>query len=301
MSARILVVDDVPANVKLLEARLSAEYFDVLTATNGTEALGDLRPRRMRHHPARRHDARHRRFRGLPPAEVESGDAFHSGRHGHRARQPGRPRARARGRRRRFPDQAGVRHRADRAGAFADPAEDDDRRAAHARHHLARDRRAGAGAQRGRRYRQGRAHPSGRRSRLILRAAGAGAERRAHRRCRNQSGGSAVSRRRRQLRSADRLARPGEFRRLAAVQPGALAGADPAGADPGDCRCRQQCAAAARPRDRRQRLSAAPGRQERTAGARAHADPQAALHRPSARQCAELDRDGDHRRADRPA
>ncbi len=28
MTARILVVDDVPANVKLLEARLSAEYFD---------------------------------------------------------------------------------------------------------------------------------------------------------------------------------------------------------------------------------------------------------------------------------
>src|ERR1700723_2966682 len=39
MSARILVVDDVPANVKLLEARLSAEYFDVMTASNGTEAL----------------------------------------------------------------------------------------------------------------------------------------------------------------------------------------------------------------------------------------------------------------------
>src|SRR5438552_10895108 len=39
MSARILVVDDVPANVKLLEARLSAEYFDVLTATTGAEAL----------------------------------------------------------------------------------------------------------------------------------------------------------------------------------------------------------------------------------------------------------------------
>src|ERR1700756_3011335 len=39
MSARILVVDDVPANVKLLEARLSAEYFDVLNASNGTEAL----------------------------------------------------------------------------------------------------------------------------------------------------------------------------------------------------------------------------------------------------------------------
>src|SRR6516164_295753 len=39
MSARILVVDDVPANVKLLEARLSAEYFDVVSAHNGIEAL----------------------------------------------------------------------------------------------------------------------------------------------------------------------------------------------------------------------------------------------------------------------
>jgi two-component system cell cycle response regulator len=39
MTARVLVVDDVPANVKLLEARLSAEYFDVTTASNGIEAL----------------------------------------------------------------------------------------------------------------------------------------------------------------------------------------------------------------------------------------------------------------------
>jgi two-component system cell cycle response regulator len=39
MSARVLVVDDVPANVKLLEARLSAEYFDVTTAHSGPEAL----------------------------------------------------------------------------------------------------------------------------------------------------------------------------------------------------------------------------------------------------------------------
>jgi len=39
MTARILVVDDVPANVKLLEARLSAEYFDVMTAMSGAEAL----------------------------------------------------------------------------------------------------------------------------------------------------------------------------------------------------------------------------------------------------------------------
>jgi two-component system cell cycle response regulator len=39
MTARILVVDDVPANLRLLEARLSAEYFDVMTATSGEEAL----------------------------------------------------------------------------------------------------------------------------------------------------------------------------------------------------------------------------------------------------------------------
>jgi two-component system cell cycle response regulator len=39
MSARVLVVDDIPANVKLLEARLSAEYFDVVTASNGQQAL----------------------------------------------------------------------------------------------------------------------------------------------------------------------------------------------------------------------------------------------------------------------
>lgn len=39
MTARILVVDDVPANVRLLEARLSAEYYDVVAATNGYDAL----------------------------------------------------------------------------------------------------------------------------------------------------------------------------------------------------------------------------------------------------------------------
>jgi two-component system cell cycle response regulator len=39
MTARILVVDDIPANVKLLEARLLAEYFEVLTADNALDAL----------------------------------------------------------------------------------------------------------------------------------------------------------------------------------------------------------------------------------------------------------------------
>jgi two-component system, cell cycle response regulator len=39
MSARVLVVDDLLPNVKLLEAKLSAEYFDVVTARDGNEAL----------------------------------------------------------------------------------------------------------------------------------------------------------------------------------------------------------------------------------------------------------------------
>lgn len=39
MTGRILVVDDIPANVKLLETHLLAEYFEVLTAENGMAAL----------------------------------------------------------------------------------------------------------------------------------------------------------------------------------------------------------------------------------------------------------------------
>src|SRR6202000_1857039 len=39
MTARVLVVDDILSNVKLLEAKLSAEYFVGVTAFNGLEAL----------------------------------------------------------------------------------------------------------------------------------------------------------------------------------------------------------------------------------------------------------------------
>ncbi|MBN8872619.1 MAG: PleD family two-component system response regulator [Rhodospirillales bacterium] len=39
MTARILIVDDVPANMRLLDAKLSAEYYQVATARNGAEAL----------------------------------------------------------------------------------------------------------------------------------------------------------------------------------------------------------------------------------------------------------------------
>ena len=39
MTARILIVDDMPANTRLLEAKLSAEYYQVATAQDGFEAL----------------------------------------------------------------------------------------------------------------------------------------------------------------------------------------------------------------------------------------------------------------------
>jgi two-component system, cell cycle response regulator len=39
MTARVLVVDDLATNIKLLEARLAAEYFEVVTATNGPQAI----------------------------------------------------------------------------------------------------------------------------------------------------------------------------------------------------------------------------------------------------------------------
>ncbi len=39
VTARVLIVDDIPTNVRLLEARLTAEYYDVVTATSGPKAL----------------------------------------------------------------------------------------------------------------------------------------------------------------------------------------------------------------------------------------------------------------------
>ena len=39
MTARILIVDDVPANTRLLEAKLSAEYYQVASARDGFEAV----------------------------------------------------------------------------------------------------------------------------------------------------------------------------------------------------------------------------------------------------------------------
>ena len=39
MTARVLIIDDLLPNIKLLEARLSAEYYEVQSATSGLQAL----------------------------------------------------------------------------------------------------------------------------------------------------------------------------------------------------------------------------------------------------------------------
>ncbi|WP_443750499.1 PleD family two-component system response regulator [Asticcacaulis solisilvae] len=39
MTARVLIVDDIPANVRLLQAKLEADYYDVITAGNGQAGI----------------------------------------------------------------------------------------------------------------------------------------------------------------------------------------------------------------------------------------------------------------------
>jgi two-component system, cell cycle response regulator len=47
MTSRVLVVDDIAANVRLLETKLQAEYLDVRTASGGREALDVLNRERI--------------------------------------------------------------------------------------------------------------------------------------------------------------------------------------------------------------------------------------------------------------
>lgn len=46
MTGLVLVVDDVPANVKLLEAKLANEYYDVVTAKDGYEAIAKTKEKK---------------------------------------------------------------------------------------------------------------------------------------------------------------------------------------------------------------------------------------------------------------
>ena len=69
--ARILVVDDIVQNVRLLEAVLAPRGYDVVTATDGRSALelvGAAPPDLVLLDV---HDAGARRLRGLPAAACE--------------------------------------------------------------------------------------------------------------------------------------------------------------------------------------------------------------------------------------
>ena len=82
-AARILVVDDVPENVRLLEAVLDAHGYDVVSATDGHAALdlaavGEAGPR-----AARRDDAAARWSRRLQAAPPAGGDGGAAGDHAH--------------------------------------------------------------------------------------------------------------------------------------------------------------------------------------------------------------------------
>ena len=301
MTARVLVVDDVLANVKLMEARLTAEYFDVVTAMSGAEALAMceraqcdivlldvMMPemdgfevcRRLKTNPKTHHipvimvtalDQPSDRVRGL-----EAGaDDFLT-----------KPvsdvaliaRVRSLVRLKMVTDELRMRAVTSKEIGIQDPAPTalaeagrngkvllvDDRRSSYERI-----------------------------ARALTSEHAVDVETNPH--------DALVPRRRRRLRPAHGLARSGQLRRLAAVQPGALARAHAQSADPHRRRGRGQRAAAARPGDRRQRLSGAADRQERDVRARAHADPQEALRRPAARQSPAVDGAGDHRCAHRPA
>ena len=139
MTARVLVVDDNPANRKLLEVAAQQRIFRSPDRVERPGRDRHLRKGDVRHRPARRDDAGHGRLRGLPAAEEPYLHRASADRHGHRARPARRPRARPGGRRRRFPHQADRRDATHRARALAGAAEGDDRRIAQPRQH---DRRA---------------------------------------------------------------------------------------------------------------------------------------------------------------
>jgi PleD family two-component response regulator len=119
MTTRVLVVDDVAANVKMLEARLSAEYFDVVTAMSGKEALAICERAKCDIVLLDVMMPRHGRFRGLSAAQGWPEDPPHSDRHGHCARPAVRSPAGPAGRGRRFSHQARLRRGDDRPRALA--------------------------------------------------------------------------------------------------------------------------------------------------------------------------------------
>ncbi len=113
---RILIVDDTPANVHILQARLAAHGYDIVTATDGEAALAAVKETAAGPDPARRHDAEDGRDRGLPAPAGRRVAALHPDHHGHGEVGSHGRRGGPRGGRRRVPDQAGGPARAGRPG-----------------------------------------------------------------------------------------------------------------------------------------------------------------------------------------
>ena len=88
MTARVLVVDDIFPNVKLLEAKLTAEYFDVVTAMNGPDALTICEQGLCDIVLLDVMNAGNGRVRGLPSAEEFSADGASAGGDGDALDQP---------------------------------------------------------------------------------------------------------------------------------------------------------------------------------------------------------------------
>ena len=87
-AGRILVVDDIPENLRLMEAVLVPRGYTVLTATSGEQALELVEREQPGPDPARRRHAGDGRLRGLPDAPGGRGHRRAAGDHGHLEHRP---------------------------------------------------------------------------------------------------------------------------------------------------------------------------------------------------------------------
>ena len=197
----ILVVDDLPQNLRLLEAVLAPRGYASCRRRPGSEALEPVAGEPRRPRAARHPDARDGRLRGVPRGCARTRRrSFLPGRHGHGERRPGEGRG-ARGRRRRLHHQAVRPGRAAGAGALAGAGQ------ALPRH----DRGAGGRAREWNRELEQRVARAGRRARAARPAAALplAADRRARRRLRRR-----VVPREPPARDHGRLLRPARLHRV---------------------------------------------------------------------------------------
>ena len=78
-AATVLIVDDEPLNIDLLEQELGAAGYRTVSAASGEDAIVLAAKSETGLDAARRDDGRHRRLRDLQAAESERGDTHDSG------------------------------------------------------------------------------------------------------------------------------------------------------------------------------------------------------------------------------